>query len=74
MNGDSMPDLISLYEGDAIAVHLNNGNGTFGSSYSHPVTADYTGTALAVSVEPGVPPEIVVATNPGDGSAFRGNR
>src|SRR5262249_16129900 len=29
-----------------------------------------TGTALAVSVEPGVLPEIVVATNPGDGGAF----
>src|SRR5262249_47140581 len=29
-----------------------------------------TGTALAVDVEPGFPPEIVVATNPGDGGAF----
>src|SRR5262245_54651874 len=69
MNADGKPDLISLYEGNAVAVRLNNGNGTFGSAFSYPVHQENS-DALAVSVRAGFPPQIVVATDPGDGGSF----
>jgi hypothetical protein len=64
MNGDSKPDLVSLdNNGLAIQVLLNSGNGTFGTPYIHydGVDPGNTGSALAVSVQPGFPPEILVA-------------
>jgi hypothetical protein len=67
MNGDSKPDLISLRGGNVIDVRLSNADGTFGSLYeavaSGAVVSGYTGDALAVSVRPGVLPEIVLATS-----------
>jgi hypothetical protein len=72
MNGDGMPDLINLYDyGEIIAVRLNNGNGTFNFPLaSHFESGSDTGTALAVSLKAGFPPEILVANNPGDGGNF----
>jgi hypothetical protein len=69
MNGDGKPDLVSLYEGNAVAVRLNNGDGTFGSAFSYPVHQTNS-DALAVSVRAGFPPQILVATDPGDGGSF----
>jgi hypothetical protein len=71
VNGDGKSDLISLVNGGlTIAVQLANANGSFGSAFDCTPASGYTGTALAVSVEPGLPPEIVVATNPGDQGSF----
>jgi hypothetical protein len=71
MNADGKPDLISLYEGNAVAVRLNNGNGTFEFAFTYPVHQENS-DALAVSVRAGFPPQIVVATDPGDGGSFGG--
>jgi hypothetical protein len=72
MNGDSKPDLVNLNDyGSGISVRLNTGNGTFGSPLTYGLGASGdTGTALAVSTRAGFPPEILVATNPGDGAYF----
>jgi hypothetical protein len=69
MNGDGKADLISVSNGDAVTVWLNNGNGTFRSGPGHWFQGASL-DALAVTDKFGSPPLIVVATSYVDGAAY----
>jgi hypothetical protein len=75
IDGDGKADLVTLNNGRAINVQLDNGNGTFGPifHYGGVESGGDTGTALAVSVKAGFAPAILVANNPNDGRAFGEN-